>query len=105
MDLEQHTIAPEKAAAPEAESPERDADGFPIKTLEKLKCLGAQRVNDLYGVHYKVPMRSLYPDNPSISEAATVSFFPTEEAAQEAVFRDFKSLEALVKEQETSHKM
>ena len=105
MDLEQHAIAPEKAAAPEAESPERDADGFPIKALEKLKRLGGQRVDCPHGAYYKIPMRSLYPDNPHISEATTVAFFPTEEAAQEAIFRDFESLKALAKDQESSHEM
>ena len=105
MDLEQHTIAPEKAVAPEAESPERDADGFLIKALEKIKRLGAQRVNGPHGVYYKIPMRSLYPDNLNIPETATMLVFPTEEAAQEAVFRDFKALENLAKDQKAGHKM
>ena len=44
------------------DAPGRDKDGFPIKEVEEIKRLGAQRVDSPHGVFYRMPMRALYPE-------------------------------------------
>lgn len=68
-----------KHPAPEVQAPGRDKDGFPIKEVEEIKRLGAQRVESPQGVYYRIPMQALYPENSNMSELDYMNFFPTEE--------------------------
>ncbi len=61
-----------KHPAPEVQAPGRDKDGFPIKEVEEIKRLGAQRVDSPHGVFYRMPMRALYPENPNIPESQNI---------------------------------
>lgn len=81
----------------EAQAPARDKDGFPIKEVDEIKHLGAQRVDSPHGVFYRMPMRALYPENPNIPESQYIQLYSTEAAAQEACFRDYESIAAAVK--------
>ncbi len=86
-----------KHPALEVRAPGRDKDGFPIKEVEEIKRLGAQRVDSPHGVFYRMPMRALYPENPNIPESQNIQLYSTEAAAQEACFRDYESIAAAVK--------